>query len=159
MVADPDDIRSWHRLTDRITTSGRIEDKDLPRLAMLGVKRVINLALDDHSEALAGEAAKLAALGMEYTHIPVPFDAPHMAHHAAFVAALEAGDAPVHVHCIMNYRVSAFFFLYHLGRGMEESDARALMERHWSPETVDHPSKQPWADLIERGKKPDGFQR
>ena len=66
--------------------------------------------------------------GLRYSHIPVPFGAPNDAHFADFCAALESSDDPVHVHCIMNWRVSAFFFRYHRDvRGMDEQAARALM--------------------------------
>lgn len=146
---DPDDIRGWQRLSERITTSGRIEDKDVPRLAEIGVAHVINLALDEHPDALAGEREKLAAVGIGYTHIPVPFDAPDEAQYRAFVQALEAADGPVHVHCIANWRVSAFFYRWHRDFcGMIEADARALMEQRWWPETHDHPAAPAWAAFI-----------
>lgn len=147
-MADPDGIRSWQRLSADVTTSGRIEDADIARLAELGVAHVINLALDDHPEALSGEGAKLADAGIGYTHIPVPFDAPDEGHYRAFVAAFEAGAKPVHVHCIANWRVSAFFYRYHRERGMDEGRARALMERQWSPNTHSHPAAQTWAAFI-----------
>ena len=149
-MADPEDIRGWQRLSPGITTSGRIEDKDVARLAALGTRQVINLALDDHPDALAGEGEKLADAGIAYTHIPVPFDAPEERHYRAFVSALEAGDSPVHVHCIANWRVSAFFYRYHRERGMDEAQARALMERQWAPEHHDHPAAPAWAALIAR---------
>lgn len=144
------DIRAWQRLSPRITTSGRIEEQDVARLARIGTRHVINLALDDHPEALAGEGRKLGRQNIAYTHIPVPFDAPQETHYRAFVAALEAGETPVHVHCIANWRVSAFFYRYHLERGMDEAEARALMERQWSPEHHDHPAAPAWAALIAR---------
>jgi protein tyrosine phosphatase (PTP) superfamily phosphohydrolase (DUF442 family) len=147
-MADPDDIRGWQRLSPGVTTSGRIEDQDIARLAELGVAHVINLALEDHPDALADEGAKLAAHGIFYTHIPVPFDAPEAKHYAAFVKAFEGGAAPAHVHCIANWRVSAFFYRYHLERGMAEPEARALMERQWSPASHEHPAAARWAALI-----------
>jgi hypothetical protein len=56
---------------------------------------------------------------------------------------------PVHVHCIMNYRVSAFYYRYNRDiRGMRESEARALMERQWSPDTSGHPDVAAWARFI-----------
>lgn len=148
-MTDPEDIRGWQRLSPLVTTSGRIEDADLPRLASIGVKHVINLALDDHEEALEGEGEKLAALGIGYTHIPIPFDAPTAGHYHAFTAALEADPGPVHVHCIMNYRVSAFFYLYHRQHGMEPAQAQMLMEHHWSPNGVDQTATRPWGELIQ----------
>ncbi len=78
----------------------------------------------------------------------MPFDAPEDAHYRAFVEAFEGGAEPVHVHCIANWRVSAFFCRYHLARGMDQARARALMERQWSPETHDHPAAAKWAALI-----------
>jgi uncharacterized protein (TIGR01244 family) len=149
MIGDPTDIRGWQRLDGKTTTSGRIEDADVARLAALGVKQVINLALDSHPEALADEAGKFGASGIAYTHIPVPFDAPDEAHFAAFRAAVEAGPQPVHVHCIMNWRVSAFFYRLHRDhQGMPEDKARALMVQQWVPDAADKPEWQAWADFI-----------
>ena len=151
-MTDPDDIRAWQRLGADITTSGRLEERDPARLAAIGVRHVINLALDNHPEALAEEAHRLAGQGIGYTHIPVPFDAPGEDHFAAFCAALDAAEAPVHVHCIMNWRVSAFFYRYHLAHGMAEPEARALMEAQWSPDQSDNPAAAVWADFIAKGQ-------
>lgn len=149
-MTDPEDIRGWQRLDPQTTTSGRIEDGDVTRLAGIGVKHVINLALADHPEALADEGAKLAEVGIGYTHIPVPFDAPGEAHFARFRAALdEAADGPVHVHCIMNWRVSAFFYRLNRDyRAMPETEARALMRQQWDPDTSDASAARPWAEFI-----------
>lgn len=149
---DPDDIRAWQRLGADLTTSGRLEEHDPARLAAIGVHHVINLALDNHPEALAGEADKLAAHGIAYTHIPVPFDAPDDTHFAAFCAALEGADGPVHVHCVMNWRVSAFVYRYHRMRGMAEAEARALMEAQWSPDKSDNPAAAVWASFVAAGR-------
>lgn len=148
-MADPADIRGWQRLSDVVTTSGRLEEHDIARLAAIGVKQVVNLALDSHPDALADEGGKLAAAGIGYTHIPVPFDAPDDTHFAAFRAALEQAPKPLHVHCIMNWRVSAFF--YRLNRdvlGMPEPEAHALMQQQWEPDRSDRPEWSVWAQFI-----------
>lgn len=155
MSGDPDQtIRNFQRLSQHWTTSGRLRAEDLDALTAIGVAHVINLALDSHPEALADEAVLLAAHGIGYDHIPVPFDSPGEAHYAAFVAALEgAGGAPVHVHCIMNYRVSAFFYRYHLQvLGMAEPEARALMARQWNPLESDRPETTAWAAFLSEGR-------
>jgi uncharacterized protein (TIGR01244 family) len=145
---DPDYIRGWLRLDVLTTTSGKIDAADIGCLAAIGVKHVINLALDSHPEALADEAGKLAAAGIRYTHIPVPFDAPDESHFEAFRAALVAGEA-VHVHCIMNFRVSAFFYrLNRDHRGMAEAKARDWMEALWAPDKSDWPEHKVWAEFI-----------
>ena len=145
---DPEDIRGWQRLDDRTTTSGRLNDADIARLAAIGTRYVINLALDDHPEALTDEAAKLADAGIDYTHIPIPFDAPTEAHYAAFKQAIAGNAGPVHVHCIMNWRVSAFFYRLNIERGMSRDDARAIMHQQWAPEASDDPRAAVWARFI-----------
>ena len=148
-MTDPSDIRNFVRLDERITTSGRLQEADPARLAAIGVRHVVNLALDEHPDALPEAAARMAEAGLRYTHIPVPFDAPTDAHYRAFVAALEDSDEPVHVHCIANFRVSAFFYRYNRQeRGMTEPEARAIMERVWVPETIDIPHAGAWAAFV-----------
>jgi uncharacterized protein (TIGR01244 family) len=149
-VSDPADIRAWQRLSERLTTSGRLGPHDPARLAEIGVKHVIYLAMADHPEALPDAEGAFAAQGIGYTHIPVPFAAPEEAHYRTFVEALEAADGPVHVHCIMNWRVSAFCYRYNRACGMPEAEARALMERQWSPENNGHEDAPTWAAFILR---------
>lgn len=148
MPADPDDIRNWQRRADGITTSGKLDRSDIARLASLGVKHVINLSLDNHPEALPGEAQLLEANGIAYTHIPVPFDAPAGEHVEAFRNALFGKKGPTHVHCIANYRVTAFFYLLDLEAGLSEPVARARMAKVWDPIASDDPRVQPWKALL-----------
>jgi len=150
---DPADIRAWQRLSDRITTSGRLRDHDPARLGAIRVRHVINLAMPDHPEALPDTEAAFAAQGIGYTHIPVPFDAPSEAHYRAFAEALKKADGPVHVHCIANWRVSAFFYRYHRACGMPEAEARTLLERQWSPEDSAHPDAPTWAAFIQADER------
>jgi len=81
----------------------------------------------------ADEAALLADEGIAYTHIPVPFDAPTPAHVAALAEALAAHPGPHHVHCIMNWRVTAFLYLLDRAAGVPEPEARARMAKVWNP--------------------------
>lgn len=150
---DPEHIACWQRIDAATTTSGRLAADDIDALARLGVTRVINLALADSPGALEDEAELLAARGIAYTHIPVPFGAPDESHFTAFRQALEGGGGPVHVHCIMNWRVSAFLYRLHRDHaGMAEPEARALMERQWSPETSANADAPAWAAFIAKGR-------
>ena len=73
-MRDPKDILNWRRVDDRITTSGQPSEAQLAAIQKLGVTTVINLGLHTHEKALPDEAASVAALGMRYVHIPVPFE-------------------------------------------------------------------------------------
>jgi len=148
MATDPVDIRNWQRRPDGITTSGKLEQDDPARLAALGVRHVVNLALDDHPEALANEAAAMAEQGIAYTHIPVPFDTPDFEHVDAMHSAVTSGEQPVHVHCIANYRVTAFFYLLDCEAGVPEAEARGRMAEVWDPIASDDPRTEAWKALL-----------
>jgi uncharacterized protein (TIGR01244 family) len=142
-MSDPDSIYNWLRLDDRITTSGQPSEAQLADISALGVCHIVNLGLHSHEKALPDEAASVAALGMTYVHIPVDFQNPTEDDFAAFSATLEAlRDVPVHVHCIANYRVSAFFYRYRRDvLRMDEAEARAELQKIWQPTEV-------WAKFI-----------
>ncbi len=136
-------IYNWRRLNARITTSGQPREAELADIAALGVRHVINLGLHSHEKALPDEAASVTGLGMAYVHIPVAFDAPSETDFAAFCTAMAAiGAAPVHVHCIVNMRVTAFLYRYQRDViGLPEAEARQLMDSIWQPGGV-------WAEFI-----------
>lgn len=144
-MVDPEDIYNWYRLDDRITTSGQPTEEQLAGIRDIGVQHVVNLALHTHEKALPDEAASVRALGMTYTHIPVDFQNPTQDDFAQFCACMEQfKDAPTHVHCIANYRVSAFFYRYRRDvLGWDDAAARADMDAIWKPEGV-------WAAYIAR---------
>ena len=148
MAGDPSDIRNWQRRPDGITTSGKLEPHDPARLAAIGVRHVVNLALDSHPEALRDEGLLLAAAGVADTHIPVPFDAPTREHVAALAEALAAHPGPTHVHCIANYRVTAFFYLLDCAAGVPEPEARARMAKVWNP-LEDERAPEVWRALVQ----------
>ena len=148
-MSEGEGIRAFQRLSPRITTSGRLTESDLDTLAGLDVAHVVNLALADHPDILPDEGARLAERGISYTHIPVPFNAPGEDHFARFVAALGDNPGPIHVHCVANWRVSAFFYRWHRDTcRMDEGEARTLMNQQWSPEHSDHPSALAWVAFI-----------
>ena len=144
-MADPETIYNWRRLDDRITTSGRPTEQQLADIGALGVRHIINLGLHTHEKALPGEAASVGRLGMTYIHIPVDFQNPTDEDFAKFCSVMDQlKEVPVHVHCIANYRVSAFFYRYRRDLlGVDETKARAEMEQVWHPEGV-------WAAFIGR---------
>ena len=144
-MSDPTAIYNWRRLDARTTTSGQPTEAQLAEIAALGVRTVVNLGLHTHEKALPDETASVQALGMRYVHIPVDFKNPTEQDYSAFCGAMErAGDAPVHVHCIANYRVSAFFYRYRREvQGVGEVAARADLDAVWRPDAV-------WRGFIER---------
>jgi len=144
-MADPETIYNWRRLDDRITTSGQPTEPQLADIHDLGVRHIVNLGLHTHEKALPDEARSVSGLGMTYIHIPVDFQNPTDQDFDQFCSAMEQlKEVPVHVHCIANYRVSAFFYRYRRNvLGTDEAQARADMEDVWHPEGV-------WATFVGR---------
>ncbi|MDB5458816.1 MAG: hypothetical protein JWO72_557 [Caulobacteraceae bacterium] len=142
-MTDPTDIHHWRRLDGRITTSGQPSEEQLERIRDLGVAWVVNLGLHTHEKALPDEAATVTGLGMAYAHIPVDFQNPTPADLAAFYALMDRlEDQTVHVHCIANFRVSAFLYRYRVDRlGWDRSRARLDVDAIWRPDG-------PWVALI-----------
>jgi uncharacterized protein (TIGR01244 family) len=144
-MTDPEGIYNWRRLDDRITTSGQPTEEQLADIQALGVKHIVNLGLHTHEKALPDEAASVSRLGMEYIHIPVDFENPTEQDFEQFCAVMgQLKDVSVHVHCIANARVSAFFYRYRRDvLGMDETHTRAEMEAVWQPKGV-------WVEFVER---------
>lgn len=142
-MTDLHDILNWRRWDAEITLSGLPSEAQLGELARLGVRHVINLARHGQEGALADEAASVAAEGMSYLNIPVAFQDPREADFAAFCDAIaQLEGQKVHVHCMYNARVTAFFYRYAKeGRGGDVAEAFALMESVWRPGGV-------WARFI-----------
>ena len=144
-MADPEAIYNWRRLDDRITTSGQPTEPQLAEIHALGVRHIVNLGLHTSEKALPDEAVSVGRLGMTYIHIPVDFQNPTDQDFEQFCSVMKRlNDVPIHVHCIANYRVSAFCYRYRRDvLGMDETQARSEMEAIWHPEGV-------WAAFVDR---------
>jgi len=122
-------------VTARLACAAQPAAGDFPALREAGYGRVINLAPAGMRESLPDEQALVEASGLAYTHIPIPFQAPEPAQFAAFLEAMDAaGEEKVFLHCIANYRASAFAALYGFRRlGWERPRAEAFIARIWQP--------------------------
>ena len=139
-----DSIKNFVQLTDRIGTSGQPTEKQFKIISGADYSVVINLAMPDHPESISTEGSIVTQLGMDYIHIPVPFDEPKPRHVKHFCEIMRLYEKQrVHVHCIMNYRVSAFMYHY-LQKvvGLEEKHSRSAMFAEWKPDDV-------WVSLLQ----------
>ncbi len=129
-------IRNYVRLTPTIGTAGQPMRDQFDCIAAAGFDDVINLALPDHPDSLDDEGSLVTRLGMRYFHLPVPFDAPSADHVSEFCRLLHClRGRQLFVHCIMNYRVSAFMYHY-LRRveGYDDKHARSPIFDRWQVE-------------------------
>jgi protein tyrosine phosphatase (PTP) superfamily phosphohydrolase (DUF442 family) len=94
--------------------------------------------MPDSANALANEGEIVNGLGMAYTHIPVPWNAPSAEHVKQFfdnMDALEQNGQNVLVHCAANYRASVFTYKYlTLKKGLSAEQATTPLLKKWLPE-------------------------
>lgn len=129
-------IRNFVQLTPRIATAGQPTATEFRAIARAGYTSVVNLAMPDHPDSIDDEGKRVTELGMSYFHLPIPYDSPTAAQVRRFCRLLASLDGEqLFVHCIMNYRVSAFMFHY-LTRveGWPQDRARSPVLDSWQPE-------------------------
>jgi protein tyrosine phosphatase (PTP) superfamily phosphohydrolase (DUF442 family) len=137
------EILNYIKINELISTSGQPSVEQFNDIADNEYEVVINLALHNASNAIENEDKVVTSLKMAYFHIPVDFDNPKISDLKLFLNLLQAlGANKVWVHCALNYRVSAFMYVYHkyiLKTPFENIDL-SIFEK-WSPELI-------WQDLM-----------
>lgn len=125
-------------IDERIATSGQPTEAQFAAVKHAGYDVVINLAPDTGENSLKDERGALAALGLQYVHIPVDFKNPTDDDFARFCTAMHgAQDRRVLVHCAANMRVSAFIYRYRCQiRGENPLIAQRDLHRIWKPSGV-----------------------
>ena len=133
-----ENIRNYIRVSDRIASSGQPERRQFKDIAEARYEAVINLAMPDSDTAIPEEGNVVTSLQMTYVHIPVPFDAPDVFHLRDFLNVMGAlSHRKVWVHCVVNYRVSAFLYQYcRLVCGASPQEAKRVMLASWEPNEI-----------------------
>lgn len=135
-----------------LVTSGQPSANGLRNLRAQGFEAVIYLAPGTVHDAIAEEPRILEAQGIEFVHIPIPFNAPEESHFLAVADALNRLRArKVLVHCQVNLRASSMVFLYRaIVEKQDPARAYEAVARVWSPEG-------PWKTLIATELRKNGI--
>ncbi len=128
-------VLNFYQITEEIGTSGQPTREQFRQIAGQGYASVVNLAMHNSDNAIPDEGSIVAALGMSYFHIPVPFDQPTAEHVKKFFRVLDALEGEkVLVHCALNARVSAFMYKYlTLCKGKTAESATSPILTMWLP--------------------------
>ena len=131
-------VLNFYAMTANIGTAGQPAPDQFNQVRDAHYSAIINLAMPDSENALANEDEIVKGLGMAYTHIPVPWDAPSAAHVKQFFETMDAlgqNEQNVLVHCAANYRASVFTYKYlTLRKGMPVEQATTPLLKKWLPE-------------------------
>ncbi len=138
-LADPlEDILNYLPLAADLATAGQPTETQLLAIKQAGYEVVINLATSTSTNALPDEAGLVAALGMTYVPIPVLWDNPTLDDLQVFFGALDTyAGRKTFVHCVLNWRVSTFMYLYRVIRlGVPHETAVWDMLSIWEPDEI-----------------------
>ncbi len=131
-------VYNYYQTTEYIATSGQPTREQFLDIADHDYEVIINLASPHSPEKLLGEDELVTELGMRYIHIPVEWESPKYSELADFCAVVEIFKSKkVWIHCIANYRVSAFM-LYYLQQyqGYSAHDATSPIFHQWQPNQI-----------------------
>ena len=153
-ASDLSDINNYREYSPKFSSSGQPTKKQLETLKDAGFERIVYIAFSNSGKAYADEDVVVKELGMDYVHIPVIWDQPTAADFYAFAGSMQRdADRKTLLHCQVNYRASAFSFLYRvLYEDVSVAEAKADMNSVWEP-------NETWQKLIfeilaENGKSP-----
>ncbi|MDR3576915.1 MAG: protein tyrosine phosphatase family protein [Anaerolineaceae bacterium] len=132
------DIYNFRPISAVLGSAGQPERDQFAAIQSAGYQVVINLAMPDSTRAIPEEASLVREQGLEYVYIPVVWVEPQPSDLAAFFRAMdERQDKKIFVHCAMNFRASAFVFLYRVMRqGVPLETARQDMLEIWEPNDI-----------------------
>ena len=132
--------RAWSTM---LSSSGQPSAEQLEAVRDAGFERVVFLALTDSHGSIANEDSIVKQLGMEFVHIPIDWDNPRADDFALFAAVMSGTPKKkTLVHCQVNYRASAFSFLYRvLHEDVSVGDAKETLDSVWAP-------NETWTQLI-----------
>lgn len=73
---------------------------------------------------------------MDYIHIPVPFDSPNIDHLRKLIKIMTTySEHKVWVHCVVNWRVSAFLYQY-ISLELGRNAAKIALHPTWDPDKI-----------------------
>lgn len=134
-------IRASQQQAPQLLSSGLPNEQQFSLLKQAGVDVVINLMPDSSKDAHPDEGKLVTQAGMDYVYIPVDWQNPKVEDVEAFFAAMDQHKGKdVLVHCLANYRASAFAYLYQLKQGQNPNMAQTMAP--WNDELTIYPKWQ-----------------
>jgi protein tyrosine phosphatase (PTP) superfamily phosphohydrolase (DUF442 family) len=140
---DLSEIINFREYSDLLSSSGQPNAEQFKAVRNAGFERVVFLAFTDHEHSLRHEDRIVKDLGMEYAQIPIDWGAPRKSDFYMFAGLMQrAPKSKTLVHCQVNFRASAFSFLYRvLYEDIPIAAAKEDMNSVWVPDDS-------WRELI-----------
>ncbi|MEO1037394.1 MAG: protein tyrosine phosphatase family protein [Pseudomonadota bacterium] len=128
------DLPNFVAYPEGFASAGQPNAAQYVEIAEAGYDRVIYLAYNDSPQIKGSNDRDAHAAGLDYIHVAVRFDEPRYTDFAAFAALMQMSDQHTLVHCQVNYRASAFSFLYRvIYEDVAVADAKQAVDAVWQP--------------------------
>ena len=127
------DITNARVHSPTVTSSGQPSKGQFEDIARSGVEVVINLAPKYLPDSIRNERKLVRSEGMKYYFIPIDWERPTQNNVDKFLTAMDkARGKRVLVYCWVNYRASAFVYLYRVLReGASQDEEYKILEEIW----------------------------
>lgn len=137
---DFEKINNYHAVSENLASSGMLELEEYQKIKAHGFTHVVNLIPGNQIK----ERKYVESLDMSYEQIPVAWGNPKLSDFETFVDLMNSyGDDMVYVHCELNWRASAFVYLYRITQlGVSIDEAFKDLIAIWSP-------KDGWQEYID----------
>lgn len=129
-----EDLKNYVAFSEQLHSCGTINTRDLQTLKTKGIESIISLIDENPSQTILLKR-KAEEMGLNFIHVPVSWKKPNLSSLARFFSAMEsAAQTKLLVHCRVNWRASAFVYLYQVYvQKVNEAEARAVLLSVWNP--------------------------
>ena len=130
-----DDISNFRQYSGSFASAGQPTPEQFELIRDEGFERIVYIAFSTDRDAIANEDRLVRDLGMDYVQIPVVWSAPTVSDFESFASVMQRDPSrKTLLHCQVNFRASAFAFLYRvLHEGVPLAAAKADMNSVWEP--------------------------
>jgi protein tyrosine phosphatase (PTP) superfamily phosphohydrolase (DUF442 family) len=143
-ISELQGIKNFSQISERLASSGMPSESDVTVLKNNGYKHIISLLPGNQKE----ERGQVNAVNLTFNQIPVAWGNPTLQDFKKFVSLMDRfGKNKVLVHCALNYRASAFSYLYQVTQNHENPEAaEKKLQTIWEPDGI-------WLDFMNMVKK------
>ena len=130
---------NFKRYSESLASAGQLHDRHIPFIEKEDYSLVVYLAFDSSEDkSRLGIDKLIRGTGAKYIQLPVDWFQPTPEDYNHFVAAVGANtERNILVHCQMNYRASAFSFLYRVIESDQDfEEAKEDMFSVWTPDAT-----------------------
>ncbi len=135
---DVSQINNYLQYSDKFSSSGQPTKEQFNALSKAKFKYIIYLAYSDNSTAIEHEDRLVSQLNMTYIQLAVDFKNPKPTDFETVATVLKkTANAKTLLHCQVNFRASAFSFLYRvIYQDVPVKIAKQAMDKVWEPNPI-----------------------